>query len=74
MLVTAASGHRVPRAEKPRTYIECAPDEPVDVPDTSYYRRRVEAGELVQVRRVEAGEPVQVKKRGAKAAAKGASE
>lgn len=62
MLVTAAFGHRVPRAEAPRTYIECDQDNPVDVPDNSYYQRRLLEGVLVQV-----------KKRGAKPATKGAS-
>lgn len=47
MLVTAAPGHRVPMADDPRKYIEHAPSEPVDVPDNSYYQRRIAAGELV---------------------------
>ncbi len=48
MQVTAAPGHRVPRADDPRKYIECAPAEPVDVPDNSYYQRRIASGELVK--------------------------
>lgn len=50
MLVNAAPGHRVPRADNPRQYIECAPEEPVEVPDNSYYHRRVASGELVEVK------------------------
>lgn len=50
MLVNAAPGHRVPRAEDPRSYIECAPAEAVDVPDNSYYQRRIASGELVEAK------------------------
>lgn len=49
MLVTAAPGHRVPRADDPRKYIECAPAEPTEVPDNSFYQRRIASGELVEV-------------------------
>lgn len=45
MRVTAAEGLRVPLENKPRQYVDA---EPVDVPDTSYYRRRLAAGELIQ--------------------------
>ncbi|WP_164273396.1 DUF2635 domain-containing protein [Stenotrophomonas sp. B1-1] len=42
--VIAAPGLRVPREDNPRTYIE---GKAVDVPDTTYYRRRLASGELV---------------------------
>ncbi|MGY2502915.1 hypothetical protein [Pseudomonas azotoformans] len=45
MRVKAAPGHRVPTEEDPYKYIEDA--KAVDVPDTSYYRRRVATGELL---------------------------
>ena len=45
MHVKAAPGHRVPTENDPYTYIEDT--EAVDVPDTSYYRRRVAAQELL---------------------------
>lgn len=45
MQVIAAPGHQVPRQDDPQTYI--GDTEPVDVPDTSYYRRRITAGELL---------------------------
>lgn len=45
MLVTAAPGHKVPREDDPRKHIEPGQD-PVEVPNTSYYRRRIAAGEL----------------------------
>jgi len=64
MLVTAAPGHRVPMAGEPRKYIEPAPGEPVEVPDNSYYQRRLISGELVEV------EPSNAKQSGAKPAAK----
>lgn len=48
MLVTAAPGHRVPMAGKPGEFIEHAPEEPVEVPDNSYYQRRLISGELVE--------------------------
>lgn len=44
MRVIAAPGHRVPMEKDPFQYIEGS--EPVDVPDTSYYRRRLAAEEL----------------------------
>lgn len=50
MLVTAAPGNRVPMAGEPRKFIEHAPDEPVDVPDNSYYQRRIASGELVKAK------------------------
>lgn len=49
MHVKAAPGHRVPTENDPYTYIEDA--EAVDVPDTSYYRRRVAAQELLTVKK-----------------------
>ena len=45
MRVKAAPGHRVPTEEDPYKYIEDA--KTVDVPDTSYYRRRLATGELL---------------------------
>lgn len=50
MHVKAAPGHRVPTENDPYTYIE--ETEAVDVPDTSYYRRRVAALELVAVKKL----------------------
>ncbi|MDG9808575.1 DUF2635 domain-containing protein [Pseudomonas juntendi] len=50
MLVTAAPGHRVPMAEDPRKYIEAAPADSVEVPDNSYYQRRLASGELVKAK------------------------
>lgn len=49
MRVTAAPELRVPMEGQTRKFIDHAPDKPVDVPDNSYYRRRVAAGELVLV-------------------------
>ncbi|ELK2377725.1 DUF2635 domain-containing protein [Salmonella enterica] len=46
MKVKAAAGLRVPYENQPRRYIE---QEPVDVPDTIYYRRLLVAGDLVDV-------------------------
>lgn len=45
MRVIAAPGHRVPMEEDPYKYIEEA--KPVDVADTSYYRRRLATSELL---------------------------
>jgi len=42
--VIAAPGLRVPREDNPRTYID---SKAVDVPDTTYYRRRLTNGELL---------------------------
>lgn len=47
MRVIAAPGLRVPHEGKARTFIEAAPAKSVDVPDTTYYRRRVATGELL---------------------------
>ena len=49
MHVKAAPGHRVPTEEDPYKYIE--ENKAVDVPDTSYYRRRVAALELLTVKK-----------------------
>lgn len=46
MLVTAAPGHKVPIEGDPRKHIEAGQD-PVEVLNTSYYRRRIAAGELL---------------------------
>lgn len=45
MRVIAAPGHRVPMEIDPFQYIEGEGE--VDVPDTSYYRRRLAAQELL---------------------------
>lgn len=45
MRVIAAPGHRVPTEEDPYKYIE--ETKAVDVPGTSYYRRRLATGELL---------------------------
>lgn len=42
--VIASKGLRVPREDNPRKYIE---SNAVDVPDTTYYRRRLASGELL---------------------------
>lgn len=47
MRVIAAPGLRVPLEGKARQFIEHDPDQPVDVPDTPYYRRRLASGELL---------------------------
>lgn len=59
MHVKAAPGHRVPMEDDPYTYIEEI--EAVDVLDTSYYRRRVAALELLTVKkpRASAKQPAQ---------------
>lgn len=45
MRVIAAPGHQVPTEEDPYKYI--GEDESVEVADTSYYRRRLAAKELL---------------------------
>lgn len=45
MRVIAAPGHRVPTEEDPYKYI--TETKAVDVPDTSYYRRRLVTDELL---------------------------
>ncbi|WP_426111319.1 hypothetical protein [Pseudomonas sp. DSP3-2-2] len=52
MLVIAAPGHRVPMENEPLKSIEA---DPVEVPDTSYYRRRIAAGELLPAPKKRAG-------------------
>jgi hypothetical protein len=47
MKVIAAPGLQVPKENDPRTYITDA--EPVTVPDTLYYRRRISDGDLTEV-------------------------
>ncbi|OVZ94927.1 hypothetical protein CBW58_01955 [Yersinia frederiksenii] len=44
MKVKARAGVRVPREENPRRYIE---EEPVEVPESAYYLRRLSEGDLV---------------------------
>lgn len=46
MKVKARTGVRVPREDNPRRYIE---EEPVDVPESAYYQRRLSEGDLVEV-------------------------
>ena len=53
MRVKAAPGHRVPTEEDPYKYIEDA--KTVDVPDTSYYRRRLATGELLTAEKTRDG-------------------
>lgn len=53
MRVKAAPGHRVPLEDNPYKYIETA--KAIDVPDTSYYRRRLAAGELMPGDKLGAG-------------------
>lgn len=45
MIVKAAPGLKVPREDKPREYITEA--KPVDVPESAYYLRRLDEGDLV---------------------------
>lgn len=45
MQVIAAAGTRCPKEGKPREYI--TDQQPVTVPDTSYYRRMVADGSLI---------------------------
>lgn len=42
--VIAAPGLRVPHEHDSRSYIE---SKPTDVPDSTYYRRRIASGELL---------------------------
>lgn len=46
MLVKAAPGLKVPREDKPRVYITEA--DPVEVPKSTYYLRRLAEGDLVR--------------------------
>lgn len=46
MLVKAAPGLKVPREDKPRVYI--AEADPVEVPESAYYLRRLAEGDLVR--------------------------
>ena len=45
MFVKAAPGIKVPKEDKPREYITDA--DPVELPDSAYYLRRVADGDLV---------------------------
>jgi hypothetical protein len=65
MQVIAAPGHRVPKQDDPRKHIEAAPADAIEVPDTSYYRRRLAEGELL---------PAKKPRGGAKESAKGVDE
>lgn len=47
MQVQAAPGLQVPMEDKPREYITDAVA--VDVPDTAYYQRRINDGDLIAV-------------------------
>ncbi|HDK6337054.1 DUF2635 domain-containing protein [Klebsiella quasipneumoniae] len=46
MKVKAREGIRVPREDNARRYIE---QEPVEVPESTYYLRRLNEGDLVKV-------------------------
>ncbi|HHT5699114.1 TPA: DUF2635 domain-containing protein [Klebsiella oxytoca] len=46
MKVKAREGIRVPREDNARRYIE---QEPVEVPESTYYQRRLNDGDLVKV-------------------------
>jgi len=48
MLVLSAPGTRTPMETNPREYVTDA--EPLDVPDTTYYRRLLDDGSLVEAR------------------------
>lgn len=50
MFVIAAPDHQVPMQDNPDQHIQAAPADPVDVPDTSYYRRRIASGELLRAK------------------------
>lgn len=49
MLVKAAPGLQCPKEENPRDYITDA-DPAISVPDSTYYRRLVDDGSLVEVK------------------------
>ncbi|WP_338508481.1 DUF2635 domain-containing protein [Pseudomonas poae] len=53
MEVIAAPGHRVPMDTDPYKYIEG--EQSVDVPDNTYYRRRLAAGELLSAKKPRGG-------------------
>lgn len=55
MHVVAAPGLRVPMESDPRAQIDPVPAEAVEVPDTSYYRRRLASGELLLAKKVRSG-------------------
>lgn len=48
MLVKAKPGAKCPKESKPRAYINDT--DPVDVPETTYYRRLLAEGSLVPAR------------------------
>ncbi len=47
MLVKAAPGLKCPKEENPRDYI--GDGDPVEVPDSAYYRRLVDDGSLMEI-------------------------
>lgn len=51
MHVVAAPGLRVPMESDPHKQIDEPPADAVDVPDTSYYRRRLASGELLPAKK-----------------------
>ena len=53
MRVKAAPGHRVPMQEDPHQHI--GETEAIEVADTSYYRRRLAAGELLTAKKPRGG-------------------
>lgn len=62
MLVIANSGERCPLENQPRKYV--SDSAPVDVPDTSYYRRLVREGSLRLAQAKPQGETEAKKTRG----------
>ena len=67
MRVLAIPGIKVPQEERPRDYITETPPEGEDaytVPDTAYYLRRINDGDLIDVDAAAAA-PVKAKKGGA---------
>ncbi len=62
MIVKAAPGLKVPREDKPREYITEAKH--VDVPESAYYLRRLDEGDLVPgVAATEPAAPTQAAKK-----------
>lgn len=63
MVVKSAPGTQCPTERNPREYI--TDSDPVEVPDTSYYRRLLDDGSLIEAVLVEAAPaPVEKKSKG----------
>jgi Protein of unknown function (DUF2635) len=62
--VKAAEGLQVPKENAPRTYISAKAE---DVPDTTYYRRRLATGELLLATDVTSLVPNEAARKGGKA-------